>query len=114
MPDRREELLERVTLVINALQNIQADSRTPLDAALAVVEPIRKLTDYRRAMRRIEFQIHAGMAEYQAAVSQLRRISDTLAADLVAHQTHMQHVALAAQAADAVLSVAIAVGAMAI
>lgn len=49
------------------------------------------------------FEIAATDARYAAAIGQLKQITDTLATDLVAHESHMQFVAMAAQAVDAVL-----------
>lgn len=113
MSDQREELLERVTRTISTMQAIQADSRTPLQSALDIVEPLRQLTDYRRALRAKAFAVAANDPGYAQAIARLKQVADTLATDLVTFQRHAEFVAQAAQAADAVLKVAIAVGALA-
>jgi len=112
MGNCREELLERVTRSIDILRDIQSDSRTPLNAAIAVVEPLRKLTDYRRAMRIKEFHIAAQNPAYGTAVASLMQVTNTLATDLDTYEKHMEFVEQVVQAAAAVLAVVIAVGAM--
>ena len=112
MGNSREELLERVSRSIDIMQDIHADSRTPRAAAMKLVDPIRALTDYRRALRKEIFIVAADNPAYATAVASLKQVTDTLATDLVAHERHMQFVSQAAQAAAAVFKVAIAVGAV--
>jgi hypothetical protein len=111
MDDKRDDLLERVARTIDMLQAIQADSRTPIQGALDVVGPIRKLTECRRAMRAKAFELSADQPDYKAAVARLQQVAETAANDLAVFELHAELVAQAAQAADAVLRVAVAVGA---
>jgi hypothetical protein len=110
MSDHREELLERVARAIDILQAIQAGPRTPIETATDVVEPIRKLTECRRALRAQAFEVAANMPEYSEAIARLKQVTDSAAMDLDAFEGHAAVVTQAMQAADAVLRLAIATG----
>jgi hypothetical protein len=110
--NHRDQLLERISRTIDMLQKVQADSRTPIQSALDIVDSIRKLTECRRALRAKAFEIAAEQPDYARATSKLREIADTVATDLGAFEQHAELVAQAAQAADAVVRVTTAVGAL--
>ncbi len=107
-----KRLLEQVSQAITALQAVQGDSSTPLEAALAVMVPMRKLDEYRDVLRRKGFEISLDDPDYQAAMEKLKTVSATTAKELATHESNMKLVTAAAQAAAAVLKVAIAVRAI--
>lgn len=112
MANEREMLLERVKRAITVIQEVHNDSRTPLDVAMALVDPLRQLTDLRRKLREAEFQIAANNPEYIAAAKALGVVTDKLAEEIAAHQEHMKFLADVAAAVDQVIKLAIAVAAV--
>ncbi len=113
MANEQAMLIERVKRAITVMQDVHNDSRTPLDVAMKLFEPLRKLTDLRRELREAEFKLAANNPEYLAATSALNKVSSTVAAELAEHQDHMKFLADVAAAVDALIKVAVAVAAMA-
>lgn len=109
----QETLFERLSKAIETCQRIHNDSRTPLDDALALVEPIRTLHRCRQALRKAGFQASVNDSKFSAATSSLEKINSTLKADIMAHNRTLGFVKDAATAAAAVLDFAIEVGALA-
>lgn len=70
---------------------------------------IRKLVEVKRTLRRQAFQLSDVKNEYSSAMSALDVINRTVKAEILAHQKTMQFVKNAAEAAAAVLNLAIAV-----
>jgi len=112
MDDSIKELLEQLDSAITALQDIQADSSTPLEAAIAVVPPIRHLDRCRNALLVRAFSRGPAGPRYDAAVAKLKAVSATAAKQLNTHESNMKFVSVAVEAAEAVIEVAIAVGAI--
>ncbi len=113
MNQEQEAFFERLSKAIETCQRIHNDSRTPLDDAIALVEPIRKLHRCRRALRKTAFQDSINDSKFSAATSSLEKINSTLKADIIAHNRTLRFVKDAATAASAVLDFAIEVGALA-
>lgn len=112
MAENIKELLDQLDKAIETLQDIQADSSTPLEAAIAVVPPIRDLDRSRDALLLREFTRDVPNPKYDAAVAKLKDVAAASSKELKTHESNMKFVTAAAQAADAVIKVAIAVGAM--
>ncbi len=109
MSNEQESLLESLSKVIDTCQEMHNDSRTPLDDALALTPHIRKLVEVKRTLRRQAFQADDVNTEYSSAMEALNVINRSVKAEILAHQQTMQFVKSAAEAAAAVLDLAIAV-----
>lgn len=108
----REECLERLTRAIQTCEAIHNDSRTPIEDALKLMDHIRTLHKFRRALRRTAFDESTASLEFSAAIASLTVVNETLKADVMAHKTTMEFVNSVAQASSAVLDLAVAVGAL--
>ena len=109
----REELLERLSRAIQTCEAIHNDSRTPLDHALRLMDHIRNLHRFRRALRRIGFSQATASMEYANAIETLKVLNETIKTEVMAHKRTMDFVNSVAQAVTAVLDLAIKVGALA-
>ncbi|MEO5726628.1 MAG: hypothetical protein ABI134_18835, partial [Byssovorax sp.] len=85
MNEGLKRLLEQVNQAIKVLQAVQADSSTPLEAAIAVMVPMRKLDKYRDALHREGFEISMDDPDYQAAMEKLKNVSAVAAKELATH-----------------------------
>jgi hypothetical protein len=94
------------------VEEVHNDSRTPLEDAIALMTPLRKLYHCRDALRRHAFTSAAAKTEYTDALAKLKVVNETVKADLIAHNQTLQFVATVATAAAAVLDLAISVGAL--
>lgn len=110
----REELLERLSRAIQTCEAIHNDSRTPLDHALRLMDHIRTLHKFRRALRRTAFDQATASSEYANAIETLKVLNETIKTEVMAHKKTMDFVNSVAQAVSAVLDLAIRVGALAV
>ncbi len=108
-----EELLERLSRAIQTCEAIHNDSRTPLDHVLRLMDHIRNLHRFRRALRRTAFNQATASTEYGNAIETLKVLNETIKTEVMAHKKTMDFVNSVAQAASAVLDLAIKVGALA-
>lgn len=108
----REECLERLTRAIQTCEAIHNDSRTPIEDALKLMDHIRTLHKFRRALRRTSFDESTASREFSAAIASLTVVNETLKAEIMAHKTTMEFVSSVAQASSAVLDLTVAVGAL--
>lgn len=106
-----QSLIAHLSQAIKALQDIQADSSTPLEAALAVMVPMRRLDKCRDALREKAFVVKANDAGFKAAVAQLEAVTAATAKQLGEHESNMKFISAVADAADAVIKLATAIGA---
>lgn len=105
-----EELLERLSRAIETCQHIHNDSRTPIDDAMKLIEPIRTLVECRRVLRIKAFRAADSENKYLSAVTSLEKINNTIKAEVMARDKTLEFVENAATAAAAVLDFAIAIG----
>jgi len=113
MSNEQESLLESLSKAIDTCQEIHNNSRTPLNDALALTPQIRKLVEAKRTLRRQAFRADDVKNEYSSAMDALNMINRTVKTDILAHQQTMQFVKSAAEAAAAVIDLAIAVAKLA-
>jgi len=109
----REELLERLSRAIQTCEAIHNDSRTPLEHALRLMDHIRNLHRFRRALRHTAFNQATAPGEYVNAIETLKVLNETIKTDVMAHKKTMDFVNSVAQTASAVLDLAVKVGALA-
>ena len=109
----REELLERLSRAIQTCEAIHNDSRTPLDHALRIMDHIRNLHRLRRALRRKAFDQATASTEYVNAIETLKVLNETIKTEVMAHKNTMDFINSVAQAASAVIDLAVKVGALA-
>ena len=107
----QETFFERLSKAIETCQKIHNDSRTPLDDALALVEPIRTLHRCRQALRKAAFRASMNDSKFSAAIYSLEKINNTIKAEIMAHNSTLGFVKDAATASAAVLDFAVTVGA---
>ena len=106
-----QSVLKHLSEAIKSLQDVQADSSTPLEVAIAVMVPMRRLDKCRDALRAGGFDDKASDADLNIAVAKLKAVTATTASQLAAHESNMKFIAALAQAVDAVIALAATVGA---
>ncbi len=109
-----EIIFEKLSRAIDICQEIQNDSRTPLDDALALTPLIRELVKYKRMLREKAFTAAVVDKEYQRAIKQLKVLNQKVKAKVLAHKKTMEFVENTAEAVAAVVDLAIAVGKLAV
>jgi len=77
------------TRAIETCEAIHNDSRTPLDDALRLMDNIRLLHEYRRALRRTAFTQATASTEYGNALSKLTTLNNTIKARVIQHNKTM-------------------------
>jgi hypothetical protein len=112
MQNRLEELLLGIGRAVEALEVVQSDSHTPARIALEIVDPLRRLTDCRRALRARAFEIAADDPAFVEASHRLQDLTDAVTSDLNVFESQAALVRSAAKAAESVLRIAGAAGAL--
>jgi hypothetical protein len=107
----RELLLEHLSRAIATCEAMHNDSRTPLEQAVRLMDHIRNLHRIRRALRQKAFEAATASKEYAAAIEALKKVHESIKAQVIAHGQTMAFVNAVAQATTAVIDLAIAVGA---
>jgi hypothetical protein len=103
---KEEAFFKFLVKVIALCQEIQNDSRTPLEDALALTPLIRQLVSSKRELHRKAFTAAAVNAEYENAAALLKELNAAVKAEVLAHKQTMEFIRKTADTAAAVLKLA--------
>lgn len=106
MAPKEEILFEMLSRVIVLCQEMQNDSRTPIEDATALTPLIRKFVSCKRELHKKACAAAAVNAEHEKAVQMLKELNGTVKAEVLAHKHTMEFIKKTAETAAAVLDLA--------